>query len=107
MIEDDNQFLEVTALGSELAWRVMKLWMKSAGRTLNNYQESFTSSADFFADYTIILLFEIKSFAPRHFVYFDIDSTEMGEDFHTATKKQTYINKQYTLMVNKNVTDDG
>ena len=47
MIEDDNQFLEVTALGSELAWRVMKLWMKSAGRTLNNYQESFTSSADF------------------------------------------------------------
>ena len=72
MIEDDNQFLEVTALGSELAWRVMKLWMKSAGRTLNNYQESFTSSADFFADCTIILLFEIKSFAPRHcyFVYF-------------------------------------
>ncbi len=38
MIEDDNQFLEVTALGSELAWRVMKLWMTSAGRTLNNYQ---------------------------------------------------------------------
>ena len=43
MIEDDNQFLEVTALGSELAWRVMKLWMKSAGRTLNNYQESLYS----------------------------------------------------------------
>ena len=60
MIEDDNQFLEVTALGSELAWRVMKLWMKSAGRTLNNYQESFTSSADFFADYTIILLLDSK-----------------------------------------------
>ena len=40
MIEDDNQFLEVTALGSELAWRVMKLWMTSAGRTLNNYQVS-------------------------------------------------------------------
>ena len=38
MIEDDNQFLEITALGSELAWRVMKLWMQSAGRTLNNYQ---------------------------------------------------------------------
>ena len=53
MVEDDNQFLEVednklrckiisknqvTALGTELAWRVMKLWMKSAGRTLNNYQ---------------------------------------------------------------------
>ena len=38
MIEDDKQFLEVTALGSKLAWRVMKLWMQSAGRTLNNYQ---------------------------------------------------------------------
>ena len=38
LIEDDNQFLEVTALGSKLAWRVMKLWMTSAGRTLNNYQ---------------------------------------------------------------------
>ena len=41
MIEDDKQFLEVTALGSKLAWRVMKLWMQSAGRTLNNYQVIF------------------------------------------------------------------
>ena len=31
---------QVTALGTQLAWRVMKLWMKSAGRTLNNYQVS-------------------------------------------------------------------
>ena len=45
MIEDDNQFLEVTALGSELAWRVMKLWMKSAGRTLNNYQWRVVANA--------------------------------------------------------------
>ena len=45
MIEDDNQFLEVTALGSQLAWRVMKLWMRSAGRTLNNYQWRVVANA--------------------------------------------------------------
>ena len=45
MVEDDNQFLEVTPLGSELAWRVMKLWMKSAGRTLNNYQWRVVANA--------------------------------------------------------------
>ena len=45
MIESDKQFLEVTALGSELAWRVMKLWMKSAGRTLNNYQWRVVANA--------------------------------------------------------------
>ena len=84
MIEDDNQFLEVTALGSELAWRVMKLWMKSAGRTLNNYQESFTSSADFFADYTIILYLRSKAL-PLDILYILLllNSTEMGEGFHT------------------------
>ena len=38
MIEDQHQFLEVTELGKELAWRVTKLWMKTAGRDLNNYQ---------------------------------------------------------------------
>lgn len=38
MFEDDSQFLEVTALGSELAWNVMQLWMDNAGRTLTNYQ---------------------------------------------------------------------
>ena len=45
MLEDDNQFLEVTALGSKLAWRVMKLWMESAGRTLNNYQWRVVANA--------------------------------------------------------------
>ena len=38
MIMEEEQFLEVTALGKKLAWRVMNLWMKSAGRTLNNFQ---------------------------------------------------------------------
>ena len=38
MIVDDRQFLEVKALGEELAWTVMKLWMKTEGRNLNNYQ---------------------------------------------------------------------
>ena len=32
------QFLSITPLGAELAWRVMKLWMRSAGRSLTNYQ---------------------------------------------------------------------
>ena len=39
------QFLEVTALGTELAWRIMKLWMKNAGRTLNNYQWRVVANA--------------------------------------------------------------
>ena len=38
MIEDEENFLEVKALGEDLAWRVIKLWMQSAGRDLNNYQ---------------------------------------------------------------------
>ena len=38
MVEDERQFLEITALGTELAWRVIKLWMRSAGRNLTNYQ---------------------------------------------------------------------
>ena len=40
MIEDVTNFLEVKALGEDLAWRVIKLWMQSAGRDLNNYQVS-------------------------------------------------------------------
>lgn len=40
MIEDEENFLEVKALGEDLAWRVIKLWMQSAGRDLNNYQVS-------------------------------------------------------------------
>ena len=45
MFEDDSQFLEVTALGSELAWNVMKLWMENAGRTLTNYQWRVVANA--------------------------------------------------------------
>jgi hypothetical protein len=36
----ERELVQVTAMGKSLAWRVMKLWMKSAGRTLNNYQVS-------------------------------------------------------------------
>ena len=45
MVVDEGQFLEVTAMGRTLAWRVMKLWMKSAGRTLNNYQWRVVANA--------------------------------------------------------------
>ena len=45
MIEDSTQFLEVTSIGTKLAWRIMKLWMKSAGRTLNNYQWRVVANA--------------------------------------------------------------
>ena len=45
MIEDDTQFLEVTALGTDLAWKIMKLWMQSAGRYLNNFQWRVVANA--------------------------------------------------------------
>ena len=60
LFEDDNQFLEVrmktevsppklihqvTALGTELSWTVMKLWMDSAGRSLNNFQWRVVANA--------------------------------------------------------------
>ena len=45
MIEDDNQFLEVTALGTKLAWTVMGYYMKEAGRFLNNYQWRVVANA--------------------------------------------------------------
>ena len=45
MIEDEKQFLEVTELGKELAWRVTKLWMKTEGRDLNNYQWRIVANA--------------------------------------------------------------
>ncbi len=44
MIEDEVNFLEVKALGEDLAWRVIKLWMQSAGRDLNNYQVQISST---------------------------------------------------------------
>ena len=45
MLEDDTQFLEVTALGPDLAMKVMRLWMESVGRTLNNYQWRVVANA--------------------------------------------------------------
>ena len=38
MIPKEDNFLEVKELGAELAWNVMKLWMETGGRDLNNYQ---------------------------------------------------------------------
>ena len=45
MIEDEENFLEVKALGEDLAWKVIKLWMESAGRDLNNYQWRVVANA--------------------------------------------------------------
>jgi hypothetical protein len=45
MFEDDNQFMEVTALGTELAWSVTQMWMDSAGRSLNNFQWRVVANA--------------------------------------------------------------
>ena len=45
MICKDENFLEVTALGEKLAWNVIKLWMKTAGRDLNNYQWRVAANA--------------------------------------------------------------
>lgn len=45
MIEDEENFLEVQALGKELAWQVIKLWMKTDGRDLNNYQWRVVANA--------------------------------------------------------------
>lgn len=45
MIDDPKNFLEVKALGEELAWKVIKLWMEAAGRDLNNYQWRVVANA--------------------------------------------------------------
>ena len=45
LFEDDNQFTEVKALGPELSWTVMQLWMDSAGRSLNNFQWRVVANA--------------------------------------------------------------
>ena len=45
VIECKENFLEVKALGDEMAWDVIKLWMKSAGRDLNNYQWRVVANA--------------------------------------------------------------
>ena len=45
MVDQRNNFLEVEPLGEELAFKVMKLWMESAGRDLNNYQWRVVANA--------------------------------------------------------------
>ncbi|XP_069163973.1 NACHT and WD repeat domain-containing protein 2 [Procambarus clarkii] len=45
MIDDENQFLEVTALGEDLAMDIIKKWMNTAKRDLNNYQWRVVSNA--------------------------------------------------------------
>ncbi|KAI5640011.1 NACHT and WD repeat domain-containing protein 2 [Phthorimaea operculella] len=45
MIDCEENFLEVTALGEDLAMEVLKLWMASAARDLNNYQWRLVSNA--------------------------------------------------------------
>ena len=45
MFDNIENFLEVKPLGEELAYRVIKLWMESAGRDLNNYQWRVVANA--------------------------------------------------------------
>ena len=45
MIGEESLFQEVTALGKELGWKVMKLWMKNAGRNMTNYQWRVVANA--------------------------------------------------------------
>ncbi|XP_013168603.1 PREDICTED: NACHT and WD repeat domain-containing protein 2 [Papilio xuthus] len=45
MIDSEDNFLEVKALGEDLAMQVLKLWMASAARDLTNYQWRLVSNA--------------------------------------------------------------
>ncbi|KAH1018594.1 hypothetical protein HUJ05_006333 [Dendroctonus ponderosae] len=45
MIDVDENFIEVKALGEELAMKVIKMWMKTACRDLTNYQWRLVSNA--------------------------------------------------------------
>ncbi|KAF9823507.1 hypothetical protein SFRURICE_011360 [Spodoptera frugiperda] len=45
MIDSEENFLEVKALGEDLAMQVLKLWMASAARDLTNYQWRLVSNA--------------------------------------------------------------
>ncbi|XP_073979529.1 NACHT and WD repeat domain-containing protein 2 isoform X2 [Rhodnius prolixus] len=45
MIDNEELFIEVTALGEELAMQVIKMWMKTAQRDLTNYQWRLVSNA--------------------------------------------------------------
>ncbi|KAK0175700.1 hypothetical protein PV327_009429 [Microctonus hyperodae] len=45
MIDTEESFIEVTALGEELAMDVIKMWMNTAHRDLNNYQWRLVANA--------------------------------------------------------------
>ncbi|KAF2895446.1 hypothetical protein ILUMI_10727 [Ignelater luminosus] len=45
MIDVEEQFIEVTALGEDLAMQVIKMWMRKACRDLTNYQWRLVSNA--------------------------------------------------------------
>ena len=45
MIEEEHNFLEVTALGTDLGWTCMQEWMKAEGRTLTNFQWRVVANA--------------------------------------------------------------
>lgn len=45
MIDVEENFIEVTALGEELAMNVIKMWMKTACRDLTNFQWRLVSNA--------------------------------------------------------------
>ncbi|XP_011493787.1 PREDICTED: NACHT and WD repeat domain-containing protein 2 [Ceratosolen solmsi marchali] len=45
MIDTDESFIEVTALGEDLAMDIIRMWMKTACRDLNNYQWRLVANA--------------------------------------------------------------
>ncbi|XP_018333645.1 NACHT and WD repeat domain-containing protein 2 [Agrilus planipennis] len=45
MIDNEENFIEVSALGEDLAIQVIKMWMGTAKRDLNNYQWRLVSNA--------------------------------------------------------------
>lgn len=45
MIDIDDHFVEVTALGEDLAMNVIKMWMRTACRDLSNYQWRLVANA--------------------------------------------------------------
>ena len=45
IVFNPDNFLEVKALGEDLAYEVIKLWMEKAGRDLNNYQWRVVANA--------------------------------------------------------------
>ena len=45
VIINNENFLEVESLGKDLSWKVIKLWMDSSGRDLNNFQWRVVANA--------------------------------------------------------------